>query len=168
MPSKNSLLTIGFSVLVFAFFLSLKSSVGVFYGEDYHVIVCLDENPSSLFTMLQNVALLGIVPTVTSLILLVVAYLNGNYAGIASLGNILLLISGGLAAVWGYIYCAASYVSYYDTILEARNQRIVDIDSSLLQIYSAYGIVGAVWLGLGIFLMVVSVYHLFRQTAMAS
>jgi hypothetical protein len=111
---------------------------------------------------------LGIVPTVTSLILLVAAYLKGNYAGIASLGNILLLISGGLSTAWGYMYCAASYITYYDTISETRNQRIVDIDSGLLQIYSAYGIVGAVWLGLGIFLIAVSVYHLSRQTAMAS
>jgi hypothetical protein len=168
MPRKNFLLIMGFSVLVIAFFLSLLSSVGVFYGEDYHVIVYLEENPNSLFTMLQNVALLGIVPTVTSLILLVAAYLKGNYAGIASLGNILLLISGGLSAAWGYMYCAASYITYYDTISEARNQRIVDIDSGLLQIYSAYGIVGAVWLGLGIFLIAVYVYHLSRQTAMAS
>jgi hypothetical protein len=168
MPSKNFLLIMGFSVLVVAFFLSLLSSVGVFYGEDYHVIVYLEENPNSLFTMLQNVALLGIVPTVTSLLLLVAAYLKGNYAGIASLGNILLLISGGLSTAWGYMYCAASYITYYDTISEARNQRIVDIDSGLLQIYSAYGIVGAVWLGLGIFLIAVYVYHLSRQTAMAS
>jgi hypothetical protein len=168
MPSKNSLLIIGFSVLVIAFSLSLLSSVGVFYGEDYHVIVYLEENPNNLFPMLQNVALLGIVPTVTSFILLVAAYLKGNYAGIASLGNILLLVSGGLSTVWGYMYCAASYISYYDTISETHNQRIVDIDSGLLQIYSAYGIVGAVWLGLGIFLIAVSVYYLFRQTVMAA
>jgi hypothetical protein len=168
MSSKNCLLIIGFLVLVIAFFLSLSSSVGVFYGEDYHVVIYLEENPNSISSMLQYVALLGIVPTVTSLILLATAYLKGNYAGIASLGSVLLLISGGLSAVWGYMYCAASYVTYYDTISEAHNQHIADIDSGLLQIYSAYGMVGAVWLALGIFLIAVSIRSLFRQTTMVS
>jgi hypothetical protein len=162
MSSKICLLIIGFLVLVIAFFLSLSSSVGVFYGEDYHVIIYLEENPNSLFSMLQNVALLGIVPTVTSLILHVTAYLKGNYAGIASLESILLLITGGLSAVWGYMYCAASYITYYDTISEVHNQHIVDIDGYLLQIYSAYGMVGAVWLVLGIFLITVSIHSLSR------
>jgi hypothetical protein len=166
MPSKNFLLIIGFAVLVIAFFLSLISSNGVFYGEDYHVVIYLEENPGSLFAMLQVVVLLGIVPSATSLILFLVAYVKENYVGIAGLGNILLLIGGGLSTVWGLMYCTASYITYYDAISDAHNQHIADIDSGLLQIYSAYGIVGAVWLGLGIFLIAVSAYHL--HTAMTS
>jgi hypothetical protein len=166
MSGKVSLLIIGFPVLVIAFFLSLSSSVGVFYGEDYHVIIYLEENPDSLLGMLQNVALLGIVPIVTSLILLVAAYLKGSYAGIASLESILLLITGGFSVVWGYMGCAASYITYYDAISAAHNQQIVDIDGYLLQIYSAYGIAGAVWVALGIFLIAISIHSLSKRTTM--
>jgi hypothetical protein len=57
------------------------------------------------------------------------------------------------------MYCAASYITYYDAISLARDWHVVGIDDYLLQIYSAYGLVGAVWLILGIFLKAVSVYR---------
>jgi len=104
MSNKSSLLVIGFLVMVIAFFLSLSSSVGMFYGENYHMIIYLESDSKSLVSMLLTVTLFGIAPIVASLILHVAAYVKRNYAGIASLGTILLSIIGGLSTIWGYLY----------------------------------------------------------------
>lgn len=167
MSSKSSLLIISFLILAIAFLLSNSAATGVFYSENYHVIMFLEAHPSSLFSMLPTVALVGIVPIAASLVLHATAYLKGNYAGIANLKSILVLIIGGLSALWGYMYCRASYITYVDAISEAHKEHVVSLDGYLLQLYSAYGMVGAVWLILGIFLTAISIYSFFRRTARA-
>lgn len=146
-----------------AFILSLLISVGVFYGEDYHVIVVLEAHPDSLFGMLLNVALLGIAPIVASFALHFISYLKGNYAGIASFQGVIILVVGVFSMGWGSLFCEASYVSYYDAVSLARAWHIVNIDGHILKIYLAYGIVGAVWLIFSVFLTAVSTRSLLRQ-----
>jgi len=146
-----------------AFIFSLLVSVGVFYGEDYHVVTVFEAHPEGLFNMLLSVILMGAAPIFVSLGLQIAAFLKGDYARMGGLQSILIFIVGGFSAAWGYTYCAASYITYYDAILLARDSHIVGIDGYLLQIYSAYGITGAVWLVLAVFIIVTSMHSLLAR-----
>jgi hypothetical protein len=154
---KSSLLTIGFAFLALAFILCFSLSIGVFRGEDYHVIAVLEALPESLLSMLLSVALVGVAPILAGLAVHVVAHLKGSYAEIAGLQSVLVLIVGGFSLIWGYMYSAASYITHYDAVSLASNWHIASIEGYLLQFYLAYRIVGALWLVLAAFLVAVSI-----------
>jgi hypothetical protein len=106
---------------------------------------------------------MGILPIASSLVLHVAAYVKDGYLGMSNLRTILTFFVGGFAAAWGYLFCRASYFTYSIAVSSTHNEHIVGIDGYLLQIYSMYGVYGAIWLLLGTFLIGASLYSLLRR-----
>ena len=158
----NSFLNASLIVLLFAFFLSIFVSVGVFYGESYHVVVILEANPHRYMEFVGNTVLYGILPIAASLAFFIITCIKGRETPTESLRNWLLIILGGFCALWGYLYFGASYVSYFDTIMMAHDQHISDINGSLLAIYAAYGLVGILWVIIGLFFIITSAHKLLQ------
>jgi hypothetical protein len=139
-------------ILPFALILSIMSSVGVFYGEDYHVVVVLDANPQQYISFVWT-AILGSIPIAASVVFFAVALRRSN--AYARLMKFLLIIVGVLCIIWGLMYVRASYISYYDIVDLAHNWPVNGIDSYLLMIYLTYGFTGGLWLLAGILLSLI-------------
>lgn len=148
--------------MLFAFFLSIFVSVGVFYGESYHVVVILEANLNRYMEFVGNTVLYGILPIAASLAFFIITCIKGRETPTEGLRNWLLIILGGFCALWGYLYFNASYVSYSDTIVIAHDWHISNIDGSLLAIYTTYGLVGIFWLITGLFFIIMSAHKLLQ------
>jgi hypothetical protein len=158
----NSFLSASLIVLLFAFFLSIFVSTGIFYGESYHVVVVLEANPQAYTGFIESTVFCGILPIAASLAFFIITCIKGRETPTDSLRNWLLIILGGFCALWGYLYFNASYVSYSDTIVIAHDSHISNIDGSLLAIYTTYGLVGILWLITGLFFIIMSAHKLLQ------
>jgi len=158
----NSFLGAGLIVLLFSLFLPIFVSVGIFYGESYHVVVILEANPHSYMGFVGNTILYGILPIAASLAFFIITYIKGRETPTEGLRNWLLIILGGFCAFWGYLYFEASYVSYFDTIMMAHDWHISDINGPLLAIYTAWGLVGILWLITGLFFIITCAHKLLQ------
>lgn len=158
----NGFLGASLVVLLFAFFLSIFVSTGIFYGESYHVVVVLEANPQAYMGFIESTVFCGILPIAASLALFIITCIKGRETPTDGLRNWLLIILGGFCAFWGYLYFNASYVSYSDTIVTARDLHISNIDGSLLAIYTTYGLVGILWLTTGLLFIIMSAHKLLQ------
>jgi hypothetical protein len=150
-------------ILLLSLFLSIFGSVGVFYGESYHVVVILEANPQRYVDNVLHIFLYLILPIAASLTFFIITCIKRRETPTEGLSNWLLIIFGGFCVLWGYRYFEASYVSYFNTIMMAHDWHISNIDGSLLAIYTAYGLVGILWLITGVVFIITSAHKLLKS-----
>lgn len=153
-------LAVGLIVLFFALFSNFFVSVGVFDGESYHVVVILEANPDRYFDFMKYIVLYGILPIATSLTLCIIAYVKEREILTKRLENWLMLTVGGFCFLFGSLYFQAAYRSYFHAIEFTNRWEIGYISSSLRSIYMAYGLIGVLWLIIGIFFIITSAYRI--------
>lgn len=159
---SNGFLGASLVVLSFAFFFSIFVSTGMFYGESYHIVVVLEADPQAYTGYVEGTVFSGVLPIAASLALFIIACLKGRETPTDSLRNWLLIILGGLCVFWGSLYFHASYVSYSDAIVAARGFDIINIDGSVLAIYTTYGLVAILWLTAGLLFIIMSAHKLLQ------
>jgi hypothetical protein len=143
-------------VLVLAFFSSLLGGVGTL-GEEWRTVGILEANPNSYVDWIRAILEYGILPTATSLVLLIIDFAVQGKTRTRGL-NLLLLIVGGFFALWGIYYFLASYRSYAEAINLANQWNVKGINTPLQIIYIGYGSVGLLLSVAGLFILVTSGY----------
>jgi hypothetical protein len=157
----SPLFSVGLIVLTFAFLSSVWATVGTF-GEDWRVVAMLEENPDQYILWIRIGFFYGFLPIMTGLALCVLAYVKQRKIPQGSLGNMLLLTTGGFFTVWGIHYFRFAYRDYVRAVDWAVQLNINNINDSLQIIYGVYGWVGVLWFVAGTFLIATSVYTLYK------
>jgi hypothetical protein len=138
-----------FIILLLSFFWSFFGSAATF--DYFHVVVILEANPQRYVDYVLGIFLYLILPIATSLTFFIIMFIKRRETPTEGLSNLLLIIFGGFCVWWGYRYFEASCASYFDTIKMAHDWQISNIDGSLLAIYTAYGLVGILWVVIGLY-----------------
>ena len=150
-------------IFLLSLFLSIFGSAATF--DYYHVVVILEANPQRYVNYVLGIFLYLILPIATSLTFFTIMFIKRRETPTeGGLSNLLLIIFGGFSVWWGYRYFEASYASYFDTIMMAHDWQISNIDRSLLAIYTAYGLIGILWLITGLFFIITSAIGLYKYT----
>jgi hypothetical protein len=166
MLSRTTLLTLSFCLSLFAFLGTVYSSVDLFDGDVHHVIAWFEGGGSvaknNLSIVLLEVILLGIVPIVANSLLLTVAHLKGNLAGITRPESCLVIIWAGFLTTFGYFHYKASFDTYPEAIFLAHEWNVF-IDGYLSQTYSAHEVLGIAWILSSAFLIILMVLGLLKR-----
>jgi hypothetical protein len=141
------------------------SFFGIGAAFDYfHVVVILEANPQRYVDDVLGIFFYLILPVAASLTFFMIMFVKRRETPTEGLSNLPLMVFGGFSVWLGYRYFEASYASYFDAIKMAHGWHISNIDGSLLAIYTAYGLVGILWLITGLFFIVTSAIGLYKYT----
>jgi hypothetical protein len=149
-------------LLSFAFLFSFFVGVGVL-GEWYRVEAILRANPQYHLSVVKDVFLFGILPITLGLVFCIIAYVKAGHA-IEGSNAWPLLIVGGFFALWGFLYFRTAYSDYSQAVDWANTYLHSYNKGSFLAIYTAYGLLGILWLVAGVFLMIFMFKRLKRES----
>jgi hypothetical protein len=162
-PAKkgSGLFVAGLLVLAFAFFSSLFIMVGTM-GEEWRTVGILEADHNSYMQWVWVILEFGILPILAGLTICITDFVLLVSSRKRNLNQFLLCLVGGFFIVWGVCYLHATYLSYTKAVSLAEGWSFSGIDNPLKIIYAGYGLVGVLWLALGVFLSATSGYVMAR------
>lgn len=150
----------GLIILSFAFMSSVILGTGTL-GEYWRVVIIVESNPSYHVNLASRVFLFAILPLTMGLALCIFTYMKERRIPTGSFGGLFSLVLGGFFIFWGINYFQAAYGEYFRAIEIAREENVSYINNSLQAVYTTYGLIGILWLIIGIFLTAISAYTLY-------
>jgi hypothetical protein len=145
---------VGLLILSLSFIVSLFGSVGlVGLGEEWRLIVVLEENPHHYLEYMRREFLYLILPPAVGLAFSIIGYMRERKSPTGVLGWWLpLAVFGGFFFLWGLLGLWWTYASYCDALAEAVYSS-VDLAGPLLAVYAMVWVGGILWLIAGVLFM---------------
>lgn len=149
---------VGILILLAAFSAAFLGSFLVLsrFSDTFHLVTTIYGNPSVNADLAQHIALYGIIPIAACLGLGIAAFaLERRFETDNSFSVPFFLLSVP-CALWGIICLIGTANGYVGSVRMASSQYGGSINNYLVYIYELVGLVGVLWIGTGILLIVLA------------